>query len=206
MVRMLMVNEARPISRSDRRSCSTSPPSQCRLNGASVVTTLRAARSSTASPAHIRVNRNSSTAREAVPAGAEGLAMKTTFCSGLAPVSRPALPSLNSNTTGDAVLEAQQMAPAQSNGARPDAGILRPQRQCRRRRSGLVGRAREFVGIKLDAMMARGLNHCLQRRMQRHVACRHDAFVGQRALVARHYGPGFNPASIVHGRSFQQAM
>jgi hypothetical protein len=53
--------------------------------------------------------------------------------------------------------------------------------------------------------MARGLNHCLHRRMQRRVACRDDAFVGQ-LLVARHYGPGFNPASIVHGRSFQQAM
>jgi hypothetical protein len=38
IVRMLMVSEAMPMSRIDRRSCRTSSASQRKLNGASVAT------------------------------------------------------------------------------------------------------------------------------------------------------------------------
>ena len=38
IVNMLMVSEAKPMSRSDRRSCITSSTSQRKLNGASVAT------------------------------------------------------------------------------------------------------------------------------------------------------------------------
>ena len=205
MVRMLMVNDASPISRSDRRSCSTSPPSQRRLNGASVVTTLRAARSSTASPAQTCAQSQLVDGARSGAGRRVGIGDEDDVLLWIGAGEEASAAVGEQQHDRRRILETQQMAPAQANRARPDAGVLRPQRQCRRRRSRVsLGVFGNSFGIKLDAMMARGLNHRLQRRMQWRVACRIDA---QRpALVARHYGSGINPALFVHGRSFQQAM
>ncbi len=63
-------------------------------------------------------------------------------------------------------LKAEQMAPADPDRARPHAGILRPHRQRGRRRRGLAFRAAELVRIELDAMVAPGLDHRLQARIE----------------------------------------
>ena len=97
---MLSANEATPISRSERFSCSTRPNSQRSENGASVSAKPRLARSSTASPPHTSLSRSSSTGTGGSAAGDVGSLMKATLCSVLTPVSRPAVPSVNSSTTG----------------------------------------------------------------------------------------------------------
>ena len=63
------------------------------------------------------------------------------------------------------VIEAQQMSPADPNGTRPHAGVLRPQRQRCRRRLDSLGRPPEFVHVELDAVISRGLDHRLQAGM-----------------------------------------
>ena len=126
MVSRLSASEATPISRSERFSCSTRPNSQRSENGASASAKPRLARSSTASPAHTSLSRSSSTGTGGSAAGEVGSLMKTTLCSVLTPVSRPAVPSLNSSTTGPGVVEPHEVAPAQPHRARPHAGVLRP--------------------------------------------------------------------------------
>ena len=100
MVSMLSENEARPISRSERFSSITRLSSQRRENGVSASAYPRLARSSTASPAQSWLSRSSSTATGASDAGLVGSLTNTTLCSALMPVSRPAVPSVNSSTTG----------------------------------------------------------------------------------------------------------
>ncbi len=90
------------MSRSDRRSFPTREISQLRLNGASDSAMPRLARTSTTSPDHTCASRISSTATAGSLTAASGSLISTTRLSGLVPVIRPALPSLNSSTTGPA--------------------------------------------------------------------------------------------------------
>ena len=93
-----------PTSRSERCSCMTSWTSQCNENGASTSAWPRLARSRTTSPLQTSASRSSSTGTAGSEVGPLGSLMRTTLCSVFTPVSSPAVPSLNSNTTGAVLL------------------------------------------------------------------------------------------------------
>src|SRR5207249_166803 len=76
------------------------------------------------------------------------------------------------------LLKAEQMAPADADRARPHAGVLRPHRQCRRRRRRLAFRTAELVWIELDAVVAPGLDHRLQAGIEPDRAKRADHLRG----------------------------
>ena len=90
------------MSRSDFRSCPTRETSQPRLNGASDSAMPRLARINTASPDHTCDRRVSSTTTAGSLTAASGSLIITTRLSALAAVISPALPSVNSSTTGPA--------------------------------------------------------------------------------------------------------
>ncbi len=100
MVRMLSTSEAMPMSRRDFRSPRTRWKSQRKENGASASVWPRWVRSRTASPDHTSLSRISSTGTGDSADGPSGSFRKTTLCSVLMPVSRAAVPSENSRTTG----------------------------------------------------------------------------------------------------------
>ena len=165
MVRMLMVSEA------SRCRAATGAPAGRVDEPAQIERRIgrdmpRAARSSTASPAHFSDNRSSSTATGAVPAGAWVLEIDDVLLGiGAGQQARAAVVEQQHDRPG--VLEAEQMAPTDAHRARPHAGALRPLRQCRRRGRGLAGRPAEFVRVELDAVIAPGLDHRLQSRIDR---------------------------------------
>ena len=102
---MLSPRDARPISRSERFSSITTLISQRSENGASASVKPRLARISTASPDHTSLSRSSSTGTGASDSGPRGSLIRTTLCSALTAVSRPAVPSLNSSTTGPVLVK-----------------------------------------------------------------------------------------------------
>ena len=92
IVSRLMVNDAMAMSIRLRRSPMTTLVIQAKVNGASASPRPREARTRIASPVQALQRRNSSTAIGGSPSGANGSLRKTTFCSGLAPVSSAAVP------------------------------------------------------------------------------------------------------------------
>ena len=165
MVSMLRVKDAMPISRRDFPSCITIPSSQRKENGASASAcpAVGAQHDGLAAPdfrqTHF-VHRDRGLAD-----GPRGSFRKTTLCSTLTPVSRPAVPSVNSNTTGPVLLKCMQMAPAQTHRAGPHAGVLRPGGERGGSRLGLAGGQAKFVRIEFHPVIAAGQDHREQAGM-----------------------------------------
>ena len=66
-----------------------------------------------------------------------------------------------------AVLQPEQMAPADAHGARPQAGILGPEGESGRRRAASPVIMPELGRIELDAVVAAGVDHRQQARIDR---------------------------------------
>ncbi len=100
MVSALSMTEPMLTSRSRRFSSNTRPISQPRENGRSASESPRARRISRTSPAQAWARRNSSTATAEASPSVRGSRTQTTLRVWSVATSSPAVPSLNSSTTG----------------------------------------------------------------------------------------------------------
>ena len=117
------------------------------------------ARSSTASPAQTSASRSSSTGTGRLGRRRVGSLTKTTFCSALAPVSSPAVPSLNSSTTGPASSKRSRCR-QRSRTARAHMPAFCAQADKRRRRGAASpGRRAESFGSSSMPVIPAGDDH-----------------------------------------------
>ena len=104
MVNALIVMEAMPTSRNERRSPSTSPSSHPKVKGFSASDWPRIWRTSSTSPPQLCRSRNSSTAVANSLEFCRGSRIQTTLRAGSAAIISPAVPSLKRRITGAAGL------------------------------------------------------------------------------------------------------
>ena len=193
MVSMLSVKEAMPMSRSERRSLPTRPTSQRKENGASASVWPRSARSRMASPPHTSVSRISSTGTGASAVGPRGSLRKTTLCSRLTPVSRPAVPSVNSSTTGPVLLKCIRWR-QRSRTARDHMPEFCAQAESEAAEGSVSPTVMRILGrVQLDAVITAGHDHGEQARM--------DGELARAAELARSAGIRTAAAGACLGRN-----